>query len=741
MRGKTLRVAVVTNIPAPYRVVVYDKVACNFDIEFHAFYSAESEPDRHWNLPEFVHAHTFLKKRMLTRNGRFIHNNPDIWGHLRAFKPDVVVTTGYNPTQLYAFAYSMMYGVQHVPMTDGTDVSEANLSAVHRVLRHYVLRRSRAFIAASNGGRRLFQQYGVLDHRVFFSPLCANTAVDWSIEGATADKVDFIFSGRLVATKNPSFFLEVAQRVSKIMRRQIKVVILGSGPLIDQLKFDANAMRKDVDVVFAGYVDQSSIPVWFKSSKIFLFPTKFDPWGVVANEACLAGLPVITSQYAGVANELVIDRVNGYVLKLDADLWAEKAANLLQDESLYQSMATQSIQLVRRYSFENAAKGIVAAARMAVAPHVLCVQRRLTYYRVPFFERLRTVLAQDGVEFDLAYGQPTAEESTKNDAGSISWAHFVPNRYFFDKLLCWQHPKRLAKNVDLLILTQENKLIFNLWALLSGMSKRLAYWGHGRNFQSERNDSIRERFKQWTARHADWWFAYTALSVDAVRVAGVPFERISNLENSVDTTELANQCASIEAGEVDDLRARLGLSGATVGVFIGSLYREKSIPFLLRAAKEIAERVPGFVLVIAGDGPERRLIDEVIPNASWLRYVGVIEGADKATLLMTASVFLNPGMVGLGILDAFVAGIPFVTTDCGKHSPEIAYLRNNENGLLTPADLDSFVRAVVNLLNDQHLLAKLRAGALQDAGHYTIENMVQNFRRGVNMALQLPARR
>ncbi len=51
--------------------------------------------------------------------------------------------------------------------------------------------------------------------------------------------------------------------------------------------------------------------------------------------------------------------------------------------------------------------------------HVLIIQRRMTEYRVPMFEALRTRLAQDGVTLQVAYGTPTALEALRNDTGVL----------------------------------------------------------------------------------------------------------------------------------------------------------------------------------------------------------------------------------------------------------------------------------------------------------------------------------
>jgi len=48
-----LRLAMVTNIPAPYRVPVLNRIATLPGVTLRTFYGARSEPDRHWDLPAF----------------------------------------------------------------------------------------------------------------------------------------------------------------------------------------------------------------------------------------------------------------------------------------------------------------------------------------------------------------------------------------------------------------------------------------------------------------------------------------------------------------------------------------------------------------------------------------------------------------------------------------------------------------------------------------------------------------
>ena len=363
-----LRLAMVTNIPAPYRVPVLNRIAALPGVTLRTFYGARSEPDRHWDLPAFEHDHVFLPGRLVERHGRYIHHNPAVWRALGAFRPDVVVTTGYNPLHLTAWGWTLLHRCRHVVMTDGTDVSEAGLGFAHRSVRRLVFASSGAFVVAADGGERLLRSYGVTPERIHRSPLCANTAVDWSSAADQPRDIDLLFSGRLVPVKNADFALRVAQGVARRLGRRVRIALLGSGPLQDDLRALAATMPDEVDATFAGHVSQAEIPRWFLRSRLFLFPTRWDPWGVVANEACLAGVPVLVTPFAGAAGELVRDGEAGRVLPLDEAVWVDAASALLSDSTLHARYAAAARAAVAPYNFDNAAAGIVAAARQAQRP-------------------------------------------------------------------------------------------------------------------------------------------------------------------------------------------------------------------------------------------------------------------------------------------------------------------------------------------------------------------------------------
>lgn len=372
---KPLKIALITNHPPPFRIPIYEIIGKLPNVDLHVIFCSRREPNRQWRLPPLDFSHEFLRERFTTRGDNFIHNNLDVIPALARLAPDVIVTTGFNPTYLYAFLYAVARGIPHVPMTDGTDVSEHALSTWHKRIRRLVYSRSSAFIAASLGGKRLYQSYGIAAERCFQSCLCIDNDLYDGEAAPPLKKYDLMFCGRIVPDKNPVFALRVAEDVARRLGRKVHILFVGTGEQEQEVVAEAMRHPDLLQADFNGHASQAELPALYQSAAVFLFPTLRDVWGVVANEACAAGLPIIVSPHAGVNHELVIDGQNGFICELDVALWAERAALLLTQPAVYLRFSERSRSIVSQYTFEHAAAGIVDACRYAVEsshgkPHI-----------------------------------------------------------------------------------------------------------------------------------------------------------------------------------------------------------------------------------------------------------------------------------------------------------------------------------------------------------------------------------
>lgn len=368
--NSVINAVIVTNAPAPYRVPGWRKVSEAEDIDLAVIYCAQPHIDATLGAVAHGFATHFLTGRYRAMERRFMHVDPGVWALLNRLRPDVVITTGYIPTYLFAFAWAVMHGVPHVAMTDGTAQSERLLSWLHRFVRRIVFSRSASFVGACGGSRDLFRQYGVPGYRIHLSQLCTDN--DRFSRPGSAAPSDFIFCGRFMSHKRPLFAMDVAKEVAMLLGRRTSIDFVGSGVMESDMRDYAAKISDFVDTRFHGYVTQAELPSRYADARIFLFPSEWDPWGVVANEACAAGLPVIVSPHAGVAGELVLDGSNGYVRELNVAQWAEAAVSLLTDGALYSRFSKSSRERVAEYTFDHAARGLASAIRQAYPVHKAC---------------------------------------------------------------------------------------------------------------------------------------------------------------------------------------------------------------------------------------------------------------------------------------------------------------------------------------------------------------------------------
>lgn len=360
------KVALVLNMPTPYRNPVFVELSRNNIYEFRVFFACHKEGDRDWILSDFSgYDAIFLKENSIKYRNRYIHFNFDIWAALKVFGPDVVITGGFNPVHLVAFTFCLMNKVPHISMTDGTLQSEKTLSLVHKIVRQVVYKHSKSFIGPSEGAFKLFESYGINREKIFKSHLCADNKYFENFKGAK--KIyDVMFIGRFVEIKNPLFVLDVANKLSLKIGRKVKLLFLGAGEQRIEIEKKANRLSDRIEINMPGFIQSCDLPKWYHSSRVMLFPSIFEPWGVVANEAFAAGVPVIASPNVGCVNDLIVDGKNGCVLPLDVDEWANCVFNLLNNADLYLKLSNNCIESVSEYIFSNAANGICKAVDLAL---------------------------------------------------------------------------------------------------------------------------------------------------------------------------------------------------------------------------------------------------------------------------------------------------------------------------------------------------------------------------------------
>lgn len=371
---------------------------------------------------------------------------------------------------------------------------------------------------------------------------------------------------------------------------------------------------------------------------------------------------------------------------------------------------------------------------------VCIVQRVLTHYRLAFFEKLNADLSGHGISLSVIHGLGHNADRERGYLADLDWAQSVPDHYVYvGKKHCVYQPYwPYLKGADMVVVGQEMKLLLNYELLLRRWSGafKLGLWGHRINHQ-EKATSLRNNIKKRFNHQADWWFVYTMAEGQALCADGFPSEKITVVQNSIDTKTLVDVRARMDPAAVARLKTSLGISEeAAVGLFCGGMYREKRLPFLIDACMELHKRTPDFHMIFIGGGPEDCLVKEAAEQNAWIHYVGSLyEEKERVPYFMLANVLLHPGLVGLAVLDSFALEVPTVTTQYPFHSPEIEYLEDGYNGVMTSNTREAYVDGVLHVLGDPEYRKRLLDGCRETVQKYSTETMVANFSSGIRQCL------
>ena len=139
---------------------------------------------------------------------------------------------------------------------------------------------------------------------------------------------------------------------------------VGDGPLRAEIEASCRSIAPEL-AHFAGFKNQSELAAYYGAGDVLVLPSAVEPWGLVVNEAMAAGLPIVTTEAAGCAPDLVRSGKNGQVVPIgDVDALQTAVAWCL-DHRFAAGQASREI--IEHWSYRECEAGIRAALQ-AVLP-------------------------------------------------------------------------------------------------------------------------------------------------------------------------------------------------------------------------------------------------------------------------------------------------------------------------------------------------------------------------------------
>lgn len=381
------RLFYIDDIPTPYRLGVFRRLAEAWPGVFGIAFCAEQEPGRSFDL-DFSGLNTqFLPGRQWRPFGQAnpfsFKWNPGVAAALDAFAPDVVVLSGYtHPTVIRAARWCRS---RNIPYALACETSARSTSTsglrwhLRRLLIGWIVRNMAFGLPVGREAAAYLRMLGAADvpmhlfpntpDTTLFRETAARLEVDGGDEvrrrfGLPATGPIFTFVGRLIAAKRPLDAIRAFLQLPS--EKPAGFLIVGDGP---EMRAAQNLAGADTRFAFAGWIkDERELAEIFAASSALVLPSEHEPWGAVVNEAMASGTGVIATDRVGAAVELIDNGVEGFVVSVgDIAAIRESMLALVEDLDLCLRIGESAQRKALRNGAEFAALSLVAGAKEALA--------------------------------------------------------------------------------------------------------------------------------------------------------------------------------------------------------------------------------------------------------------------------------------------------------------------------------------------------------------------------------------
>lgn len=305
--------------------------------------------------------------------------NRELWSLIYQGKFDAVISyTGYAYASFWiAAAAAKISRTALLFTTDSHQLKPRDRNKWKTYLKKILLPRifnlADTVIVSSSGGVSYINSLGIPKERIKLTPSVVDN-IWWISQSKEVDRIAIrqqwhippqshvvLFCAKLQPWKRPQ---DALRAFSKAKIPNSYLVFAGDGVLRAELETEVKALGLEAQVRFLGFVNQSQLPATYTSADLFVFPSEYEPFGVVVNEAMLCGCPVMVSDQVGARYDLVHHMQTGFVYPCsDVDTLAEMMRSALSNKGDLERISLSALKRLETWSPHENVEAIVHALK------------------------------------------------------------------------------------------------------------------------------------------------------------------------------------------------------------------------------------------------------------------------------------------------------------------------------------------------------------------------------------------
>ncbi|OGF61552.1 MAG: hypothetical protein A2Y62_01880 [Candidatus Fischerbacteria bacterium RBG_13_37_8] len=365
---RKIKLALITNIPAIFRISFFEKISSLEDLDINTFFCARIERHRRWKIPNLSFKHKYVPGIKINLCKGIFYFNPYLFLMLWKLRPHIIISGGASFPTIIAYLYCTIFKIPLIIWWGGTILTEKNITRIKEKMRRIIFKKAKSFLAYNLDAKEYLESFNAKISNIY---ILGNATID---VGKYYDKI-FIFRekksilkkelnlqkklllsvGCLEARKN-YFILLDAYKILKAKYSELGLLIIGEGKESNKLIDYAKQNRLE-DIYFLGHIEPEQIIQYYAVADIFIHPSLSDQWPQVVNEAMASGLPVIVSKYCGIPQDLVRNGENGFIVDSKTPVDIIKSIDvIINDVEKMSRMGQNSLESIKLFDINYSLK-------------------------------------------------------------------------------------------------------------------------------------------------------------------------------------------------------------------------------------------------------------------------------------------------------------------------------------------------------------------------------------------------
>ncbi len=353
-----MRVLFITNIPSPYKVDFFEELGKKADVNVLYELSHSSGREMGWEKESTINFNAVIMKSYHKKSESAFC--PSVIKYIKKFRNDIIILMGYSSaTAILAIEYMIFHKISFYIWADGALIPKSEKRIKYKFKRR-LISNATGWFSSGQITNRFFLHYGANENRIYNYVFAAFGEKDILKTLPTEEERTALREKLGIRKKNMLFFagsfihrkgIDILIKATKDL--QDTVVVLAGGKDLTQYS-DLISESNVCEFLPIGFKNKEELKQYYIAADVFVFPTRWDVWGLVVNEAMACGLPVVTTDKCVAGLELVKNGENGFLVGTEnVNELRDAVLSILGNKDLRKKMSINCLNVASLYSIEN----------------------------------------------------------------------------------------------------------------------------------------------------------------------------------------------------------------------------------------------------------------------------------------------------------------------------------------------------------------------------------------------------